>query len=874
MSWFKKLIILVIAGAFSVVALVAASYWYVKDDLPSVATLKDVKLQTPMRVFSQDGELISQFGEKRRIPLTLEEMPDLLIKAVLATEDNRFYEHPGVDVIGMLRAATVVAFSGEAKQGASTITQQLARVFFLTREKKLIRKIKEIFLALRIEQELSKDEILELYLNKIELGQRSFGVGAAAQVYFGKNIQDLTLSEIAIIAGLPQGPSVLNPVRSPSRARARRNIVLGRMLNEGYITQAQYDEALQEPILSKLHGAQITASAPYIAEMVRQEVVDKYGEEEAYSKGFQVFTTVDSRLQGKAVAAVQKNVVGYDERHGYRGPVATLWQATPEPQADGSVKFIEKDRLSDEAILAYLDTQDGLEDLIPAVITEVAGQQAEAILSGGRKITLPWQGLNWARAFISHDRQSHAPKAAADVLAPGMHVLVRPAAGEWRLGQIPGVSGAIVAINPKDGAVQALVGGYSFAMTQFNRATQANRQVGSNIKPFIYSAALESNLTLATLMNDAPIHEWDEGANQAWRPKNSPEVYDGAIRIREALAKSKNVVAVRLLRAVGIEKTRQHLTKFGFREKDLPHSETLALGSASLTPLELATGYAVFANGGYLVKPYVITKILDDQNNLIFEHVPVPVCSDCEQQDLAAKAAAEQAAKEAAALAESADPEALLEATFAEQTATTEPSTPAQAPAYAPRVISAQNAFLIADALKSSIWGGGDWKAGTGWNGTAYRLKELKRQDLSGKTGTTNDVKDAWFSGFSPELVVTSWVGFDDAESRLGKTAWNNNLGKDQVAGSESGAKTAMPAWQEFVGFALKDKPQIFVQPPVGITSVRIDLKTGLLTQATDNSSGFEFFIQGTEPKTYVNSSVQQLPTQNNQQQQEEIELF
>ncbi|EGM76230.1 penicillin-binding protein, 1A family [Rheinheimera sp. A13L] len=878
MSWFKKLIILVIAGVFSVVATVAASYWYVKDDLPSVATLKDVKLQTPMRVFSQDGELISQFGEKRRIPLKLEEMPDLLLKAVLATEDNRFYEHPGIDVIGMFRAFTVVAMSGEARQGASTITQQLARVFFLTREKKLIRKIKEIFLALRIEQELTKDEILELYLNKIELGHRSFGVGAAAQVYFGKNIQDLTLSEMAIIAGLPQGPSVLNPVRSPSRARARRNIVLGRMLNEGYITQAQYDEALQEPILSKLHGAQITASAPYIAEMVRQEVVDKFGEEEAYSKGFQVFTTVDSKLQGKAVAAVQKNVVGYDERHGYRGPVATLWQATAQPQEDGSVKFAETEPMTDEAILAYLDTQHGLEDLVPAVITGVSGQQAEAILSGGRKITLPWQGLNWARAFISHDRQSHPPKAAADVLAPGMHVLVRPDAGEWRLGQIPGVSGAIVAINPKDGAVQALVGGYSFAMTQFNRATQANRQVGSNIKPFIYSAALEEDLTLATLMNDAPIHQWDEGSNQAWRPKNSPEVYDGAIRIREALAKSKNVVAVRLLRAVGIENTRQHLTKFGFREKDLPHSETLALGSASLTPLELATGYAVFANGGFLVKPYVITKILDDQNNLIYEHIPVPVCAECEQQDLAAKAAAEQAAKEAAALAENADPEALLEATFAEQTTATEATAAEQpevkVPAYAPRVLSAQNAFLIADALKSSIWGGGDWKAGTGWLGTAHRLRELKRQDLAGKTGTTNDVKDAWFSGFSPELVVTSWVGFDDAESRLGKTAWNNNLGKDQIAGGESGAKTALPAWQEFVGFALKDKPQVYIQPPVGITSVRIDLKTGLLTQATDNSSGFEFFKQGTEPKTYVNSSVQQLPTQNNQQQQDEIELF
>jgi len=878
MSWVKKLLMLLIAGAVFGLLAIGGTYLYVKDDLPSVATLKDVRLQTPMRVFSQDGELISQFGEKRRIPLKLNEMPDLLIKAVLATEDSRFYEHPGIDLIGMLRAASVVALSGEARQGASTITQQVARAFFLSREKKLLRKIKEIFLAIRIEQELTKDEILELYLNKIELGQRSFGVGAAAQVYFGKNIQDLTLSEIAIIAGLPQAPSVLNPVRSASRARVRRNIVLGRMLSEKYITQQQYDEAVQAPVVSKLHGAQITVSAPYIAEMVRQEVVARYGEEEAYTKGFQVFTTVDSHLQSKAEAAVQRNVVGYDERHGYRGPVATLWTTTIDSQPDGQVQLVEKNRLSDAEILEYLNKQSGIEDLIPAVVTQVGERSAEVMLSGGRNATLDWDGLSWARKYINNDRQSHAPKLASDVVLPGMHIYVRPQGPGWRLAQIPNVSSALVSLNPKDGAIQALVGGYSFAMTQFNRATQANRQVGSNIKPFIYSAALDNKLTLATVMNDAPIHEWDEGANQAWRPKNSPEVYDGPIRIREALAKSKNVVAIRLLRTVGIEKTRQHLTKFGFRDKDLPHSETLALGSASLTPLELATGYAVFANGGYLVKPYFITKILDDENNLLFEYQPVPVCAECESRDLAGQAAAAEALQayqqqkqqaEQNTTAADDDAEAQLEAQFA-QSNNAAPVEPApfvstEQP-YAPRVISAQNAFLIAEAMKSSIWGG------AGWLGTAYRLRELNRQDLSGKTGTTNDVKDTWFSGFNPQLVTTTWVGFDDAESRLGKTAWNANLGKDQTSGSESGAKTALPAWKEFMTFALQDKPQIIVPPPVGISSVRIDIKTGLLTQATDRSSTFEYFIQGTEPKTYVNSGVSPLPTDTEQNQ--DIELF
>lgn len=847
-SWLKKLVIITLSCAILGVTLIFGSYIYLKDDLPSVETLKDVRLQTPMRVFSQDGELISQFGEKRRIPLKINEIPPLLIQAVLATEDARFYEHPGIDLIGVFRAATVVATTGDYSQGASTITQQLARLFFLSREKKIIRKIKEIFLAFHIEELLTKDEILELYLNRIELGQRAFGVGAAAQVYFGKNIQDLTLSEIAIIAGLPQAPSVLNPVRSPSRARARRNIVLGRMLTVGYITQQQHDEAVQAPIVSKLHGAQITASAPYLAEMVRQEVVDTYGEEEAYSKGFQVFTTVNSAQQARAVAALQQNLHNYDERHGFRGPVAVVWPATKQDNPDGSFSFTEDKRLSDEAILAYLDEQDAIEKLQPAVVTAVQQKSAALTLAGGRKIELDWDGMKWARAFISNERQANPPKNAGQILAPGMLVYVREQQGNWRLSQLPQASSALVALDPNDGAVRALVGGYSFGLTQFNRVTQANRQVGSNIKPFIYSAALEHGYTLASIINDAPIHEWDAGSGTAWRPKNSPDVYDGPIRLREALAKSKNVVSVRLISGVGIDNTINHLAKFGFHKSDLPRNQTLALGSASLTPMELATGYAVFANGGHLVKPYIITKILDDQNNLIYEHKPVQVCDDC-----AAVAQAEatlQAAAEAADTDNASPAEAEIKATAE----------------FAPRVISAQNAFLIAEAMKSAIWGG------DGWDGTAKNLKALKRRDLSGKTGTTNDVKDTWFSGFTSDLVITSWVGFDDAESVLGKTAWNSNLGVDQVAGGESGARTALPVWQNFAELALKDLPEKFPPAPVGIVSVRIDNKTGLLSQATDNSSSFEFFRQGTEPTQYAVPTNPDLPA--DQQKPAEIDIF
>lgn len=855
MSWLKKLVIITLSCIIAGLTVIFGSYLYLKDDLPSVETLKDVRLQTPMRVFSQDGELISQFGEKRRIPLKIDEIPPLLIQAVLATEDARFYEHPGIDVIGVFRAATVVATTGDYSQGASTITQQLARLFFLSREKKIIRKIKEAFLAFHIEELLTKDEILELYLNRIELGQRAFGVGAAAQVYFGKNIQDLTLSEMAIIAGLPQAPSVLNPVRSPSRARARRNIVLGRMLTVGYITQQQYDEAIQAPIVSKLHGAQITASAPYLAEMVRKEIVDTYGEEEAYSKGFQVFTTVHSAQQATAVQALQQNLHNYDERHGFRGPVAVVWPATRQENADGSVSFVEEKRYSDDAILAYLDQQDAIEKLIPAVVTQVDQQSAEVMIAGGRKVQLDWDGLKWARSFISHERQANPPKSATQILAPGMHIYVREQQGAWRLSQLPQASSALVALDPTDGAVRALVGGYSFGLTQFNRVTQANRQVGSNIKPFIYSAALEHGYTLASVLNDAPIHEWDAGSGTAWRPKNSPDVYDGPIRLREALAKSKNVVSVRLISGVGIDHTINHLAKFGFHKNDLPRNQTLALGSASLTPLELATGYAVFANGGYLVKPYVITKILDDQNNVIYEHQPIKVCQDCQGTLTNTEVTAEPMSETVA------DSEQSATAASGDMNV----AQPAE-PAVAPRVISPQNAFLIAESMKSAIWGG------DGWDGTAKNLKALKRRDLSGKTGTTNDVKDTWFSGFTPDLVITSWVGFDDAESVLGKTAWNNNLGVEQVSGGESGARTALPPWQAYAQVALADLPEKFPPAPVGIVSVRIDNKTGLLTQATDNSSSFEFFQQGTEPTQYANPTNPALPE--DQQKPEEIDIF
>lgn len=858
------------------VTTIAGIYYYLKDDLPDVTTLQDVRLQTPMQVFTADGELISQFGEKRRIPLKLEEMPPLLIQAFLAVEDTRFYEHPGIDIIGIFRAMTVVASSGDFSQGASTITQQLARNFFLTREKKISRKIKEIFLAIHIEQLLSKDQILELYLNKIELGQRSFGVGAAAQVYFGKTVNELSVDEMAIIAGLPKAPSALNPIRSASNARARRNVVLGRMLDIGVIDQATYQQAILAPITSKLHGVQIKASAPYIAEMVRQEVVNQFGEETAYSVGLRVYTTINSKQQAAAKLALQQNLYDYDERHGYRGPVAQLWQSKLVETDSAEPTFKQIEPFERDAILDYLNKQTSLEDLHPAVVTKVKAEQVTAILAGGQEIELNWDGLKWARHFISDERQSVAPKTAYAILSPGMHILVRQQNQAWRLSQEPEASSAIVAIDPHNGAIRSLVGGYSFSQSQFNRVTQAKRQVGSNIKPFVYSAALEHGYTLASIMNDAPIHQWDDNAGIAWRPKNSPAVYDGPIRIREALAKSKNVVSVRLLRGVGIDNTISHLQRFGFAATDLPRNETLALGSASFTPLELVTGYAVFANGGFLVTPYIIEQVLSEDGKVLLQHNPAIACRDCinttepepVQQPIDAEAQLDL-------LLNNPPPEPNSDNAVDSQLSVVGE----QKTKLAPQVISEQNSFLIADALTSSVWGGGSWNHGTGWNGTAWRLQSLKRRDVSAKTGTTNDSKDTWFSGFTPDLAVTVWVGFDDSNRSLGRAQWHANMGQQQSAGTESGARTALPAWLDYMQTTLKGLPAKQVLPPVGLASVRIDLQSGLLSRRTDHTSAFEYFKPGTEPTQYAGSDVQQISfdkasDKKTETPPEEIELF
>jgi penicillin-binding protein 1A len=831
MKWLKRLLGLLLLGIFLASAGLGVIYLYVAPSLPDVSALKEVQLQTPMRVLSADGELISQFGEKRRIPLSLDEIPLKMRQAFLATEDSRFYQHPGIDPIGITRAVVNLISTGRKSQGASTITQQVARNFFLSREKTYIRKIKEIFLALKIEQQLSKDEILELYLNKISLGYRAHGVGAAAQVYYGKTVNNLTLAQIAVIAGLPKAPSTLNPLHSPERAMERRHVVLKRMLDMGFIDQSSYEEANQAPITAEYHGAKITLPAPYLAEMVRQDLIDRFGDN-ALTMGLNVYTTVHSKRQRAADQALRDNLIDYDQRHGFRGAIEKLWQGEQLP-ADPDTMNQKLSQMPDYGPLRA------------AIITQVTETQASAMIKDGQEIQLNWDGLKWARRFITDQKQGPAPTLATEILTAGDIVWVQAEGDGYRLSQLPDASAATVAINPYDGAIEAISGGFSFNRSKFNRVTQAKRQVGSNIKPFIYSAALAQGMTLASIINDAPINKWDESTGVAWRPKNSPPIYAGPIRLRVALAQSKNVVSVRLLRKVGIPGAIDYLSRFGFAPNELPRNETLSLGSASLSPLQVVTAFATFANGGFLVDPYYIDRIEDAEGNILYQSLPKLACDEC--------------------TSEPSDTQLSLDALLNRPGDIRKQCTGSyiSSAQLAPRIITKENAFLVSQAMHSAIYGGGSWSHQTGWNGTGWRAaRELHRKDIYGKTGTTNSAKDAWFSGFTPHLVATSWLGFDDFDRELGTAETNDNLGDDQESGDEFGAKTAQPAWIKFMQVALENVPDEPLSIPPGIVTARIDLTSGLLSNRTDYTSRFEYFEKGTEPTTYSQSQASSINSQ------------
>ena len=805
-----------------------AGYSYYSKDLPDVATLKDVRLQTPMQVLSKDGELIAVFGERRRIPLKYDQIPPVVVNAVIATEDARFHEHFGIDPIGIVRAMYVGLKQKGFSQGGSTITQQVAKNFFLTPEKSISRKVKEMIIAIRMEQELSKDEIMALYLNMINFGSRAYGIAAASFTFFGKTPDQLTIDEAALLAGLPNAPSAFNPISHPDKALIRRNWVLGRMLDQSYITQAEYDEAIKQPLNASYHTPNIEFSAPYVAEMARQFMYDKFGEN-AYTDGYKVYTTISKTDQVAATEAVQKHIIDYDMRHGYRGPEKTLWENN-EPALD------------EDQIQAALHKYICYSGMCPAVVLESNDKEAKAVLSDKSNITIAYQDMKWARKFINDNQQGASPRKVNDTLKAGQLIWVKKSGDNWALAQIPTVNAALVSLDSDNGAIKAIVGGYDFNLSKFNRATQALRQLGSNIKPFIYTATLEQGLTMATLLNDAPIVRTT--GSVTWRPKNSPPTYAGPLRMRIGLGMSKNVMMVRALRAIGIDYAATYLERFGFPKENISHNESLALGSASFTPLQVARAYSVIVNGGYLITPYLIEKIEHDNGSGVFyQHQPLIACHNCKDEVVkfdSVSVSLDNVENESNELGNEEPEEANLksEDNLILPDINNDNKTADVTPKYAPHTVDSGIAYIMKDGLRTIVFGGSDWQ------GTAWRVKALGRRDVGGKTGTTNQSKDVWFSGFGGNIVTSVWMGFDDHRRALGRTFR-----------AEAGAVTANPVWVDYMKVALKDVPEKQDVKPDNVISVTIDQRTGMLPGSGARTMS-EYFIKGTEPTTYGSQEV------------------
>lgn len=785
-----------LAAALSLLVMVcmgfAGAYQFLAPEIPAAATLRDVKSQLPLRVYSRDGQLMAQIGEQRRIPVAFAEVPAVVIDAFLAAEDARFYVHPGVDWQSLVRALVANVSAGGVREGGGTITMQLARNTVLTSEKTLRRKLKEVFLAIRLEREFTKQEILTLYLNRIFLGQRAYGIGAAAEVYFDKSVHDLTLAEAALIAGLPRSPSLDNPVASIERARDRRGYVLRRMLELGKIDQAAHDAAAAEPISSRLHGPIIELDAPYVAEMVRAEMVRQHGAD-ALTAGYQVVTTIDSHLQRTANAAAWRTILEYERRHGYRGPLERLTAL----------------QLGDAAQLgAVFKRHPGRGSLETAVVTSVGDRSAELARRNGARVTLEWEEMSWARPVIdaAKDAMGPFPKSAREALAPGDVVYLEPLPEQkFRLGQLPAVSGALVSLDPNDGAIVALVGGFDFGSSKYNRVVQAERQPGSAFKPFLYSAALERGFTPATLVNDAPIVLPGGGGaegDEEWRPQNITRKFYGPTPMREGLVRSRNLVSIRLLRGAGIGFATRHMAKFGFGPQSLPANLTLALGTGQVTPLEMARGFAVFANGGALVTPYFVQAVRDADGKELFAAAPAVACSLC---DLDTSDAGLEVVPD--------DP--LPGRATADTTA---------AGNRAPQAISPANAFVMTDMMVDVIQ-----------RGTAQRAAvALNRKDIAGKTGTTSDRRDTWFVGYNADLTTAVWLGFDQERS----------LGEN-----EEGGKTALPMWIYFMQEALRERPEHRQPEPPGVVRMWVSRGNGAPTRAGAPGALFEAFLEQYSPQ-------------------------
>ncbi|MDH0103447.1 penicillin-binding protein 1A [Stutzerimonas stutzeri] len=758
---------------------ISGAFLYLSPNLPSVDSLRSIQLQIPLRVYSADDKLIAEFGEMRRSPIRFDDIPQAFIHALLAAEDDNFANHYGVDITGLMRAATQLLKSGQIQTGGSTITMQVAKNYFLTSERSFSRKINEILLALQIERELSKNEILELYVNKIYLGNRAYGIEAAAQVYYGKPISELSVAQLAMIAGLPKAPSAFNPLVNPARSKERRDWILGRMYRLGSLDESSYRQALAEPETARYHGATPELDASYIAEMARAEMVGRFGSA-AYTDGFRVYTTVSSERQIAANNALNSGLIEYDQRHGYRGPEANLANAPRDTWLQELAKYRS------------------LSGLQPAAVTQVETSGILVITRDGQEHTVSWDSMKWARPYLGINSMGPRPQRPADVVKVGDVVRIRWQDEAAVFSQVPQAQAALVSLDPEDGSIEALAGGFSFGQSNYNRAIQAKRQPGSSFKPFIYSAALDAGYTAASLVNDSPIVFVEQGMDRIWRPKNDNNTFLGPIRMREALYKSRNLVSIRLLQTMGVDYTINYITRFGFNAQDLPRNLSLALGTATLTPMEIATGWTTFANGGYKIEPYLIQRIEDREGNLLFEANPARVppretqTADVEVHPVQSNPVI-------------ADGEQM----------------PA-APRFAEQVLDERTAYIMTSMLQDVI------KRGTG-----RRALALGRDDIAGKTGTTNDSIDSWFSGYNADLVTTVWAGFDQPQS----------LGRNEYGGT-----VALPIWMNYMGAVLKDMPEHPPAEPDGLLKLRIDPVSGRAATPSTPDAYFEVFKSEDSP--------------------------
>ena len=757
-----------VTGVFVLgVLLAATAALLLTPTLPSLDDLSQSRLKVPLRVYTAEGTLIAEFGDERRIPVKVAQVPPQLIRAILAAEDDGFYSHQGVDFLGVARAAISNLRRGRTAEGASTITMQVARNYFLSPEKTYARKVKEVLLAFKIEREFNKDQILELYLNKIFLGSRAYGFAAAAQIYFGKNLDDLGLSEMALLAGLPKAPSRYNPLLNPDSALERRAYVLRRMLKLGYINEASFTDNMNAALGASRHALRFTVDAPYVAERVRQLVVGKYSET-SYADGYHVYTTIRAKDQQAADAGLRKALLAYDRRHGWRGPAGR----------EAINRKTETSRL-DELLREY----PVVGGLLPAIVNHTEEKLAVAYAQDGTRIELGLSAVAWAQPYIDEDTLGPPPRKVTDVLRLGDVIyLERLEENQWKLAQVPEVEGALIALDPRNGAILALSGGFDFFRNQYDHASQALRQPGSGFKPFIYSAAFDKGFTPASLISGAPIVVEDVSLEDEWRPEDYSHKFFGPTRLRKALALSLNLVAVRLLRAITPEYAVEFMGHFGFDPARLPKNLSLTLGSAEVTPVQMASAFAVFANGGYRIEPYLIARIEDGKGNVIEQANPLVVCPGCPAP------------------------------------ATASPSKPA--PRYAAQAISPQNSFLMTSILRDTIS-----------YGTAQSANVLERKDLAGKTGTTNDHRDAWFNGYNSDLVAISWVGFDR----------NQPLGK-----GETGGRAALPMWIDYLRVVLDGVAEKPLITPPGISATHIHRETGKPVVASDPNAMLEYFMEGT----------------------------